>query len=77
MKKLAEIRIETIDTDPLYATFTSGSTGIPKGVITCHRSVIDMTEALVDTFGFSQESIFGNQNPFYFDASIKDIYSVL
>jgi len=77
IKKLSEIRRDTIDTDPLYATFTSGSTGIPKGVITCHRSVIDMTEALVDTFGFSQESIFGNQNPYYFDASIKDIYSTL
>ncbi|MBE0654869.1 MAG: AMP-binding protein, partial [Bacteroidales bacterium] len=49
----------------------------PKGVITCQRSVIDMTEALVETFGFSQDSIFGNQNPFYFDASIKDIYSAL
>lgn len=76
-EKLMKIRSGIIDTDPLYATFTSGSTGIPKGVVTCHRSVIDMTEALVDTFGFSDESIFGNQNPFYFDASIKDIYSTL
>lgn len=75
--KLEEIRRTTIDTDPLYATFTSGSTGIPKGVITCHRSVIDMTEALVRTFSFSETSVFGNQNPFYFDASIKDIYSAL
>jgi len=66
-----------IDTDPLYATFTSGSTGVPKGVITCQRSVVDMTEALIDTFGFDETSIFGNQNPFYFDASIKDIYSTL
>jgi amino acid adenylation domain-containing protein len=76
-EKLAEVRKDTIDTDPLYATFTSGSTGIPKGVITCHRSVIDMTEALVNTFGFTQENIFGNQNPYYFDASIKDIYTTL
>jgi D-alanine--poly(phosphoribitol) ligase subunit 1 len=73
-ERLMKIRKQIIDTDPLYATFTSGSTGIPKGVITCHRSVIDLTENLVDTFGFSDKSIFGNQNPFYFDASIKDIY---
>lgn len=71
---LNKIRRSIVDTDPMYATFTSGSTGIPKGVITCHRSVIDMTEALVDTFGFTEESVFGNQNPFYFDASIKDVY---
>jgi|WetSurSiteA1Bulk_404760.scaffolds.fasta_scaffold13435_1 D-alanine--poly(phosphoribitol) ligase subunit 1 len=76
-EKLTKIRKASIDIDPLYATFTSGSTGIPKGVITCHRSVIDMTEALVDTFGFSQDTVFGNQNPYYFDASIKDIYSTL
>jgi amino acid adenylation domain-containing protein len=75
--RLNKIRRNSIDTDPLYATFTSGSTGIPKGVITCQRSVVDMTEALYDTFGFSDNSIFGNQNPYYFDASIKDIYSTL
>ena len=71
------IRSEIIDKDPIYATFTSGSTGIPKGVLTCHQSVVDMTEALCETFNFSENNVFGNQNPFYFDASIKDIYSSL
>jgi len=75
--KLDSIRKNTIDLDPVYATFTSGSTGIPKGVITCHRSVIDLTEDLTSTFDFNKKSIFGNQNPFYFDASIKDIYCAL
>ena len=74
---LAQIRRKIIDTDPVYATFTSGSTGIPKGVITCHRSVVDMTDNLTETFNFDEHRVFGNQNPFYFDASIKDIYSSL
>lgn len=74
---LKTIRRSIIDLDPVYATFTSGSTGIPKGVITCHRSVVDMTDNLVETFGFDETCVFGNQNPFYFDASIKDIYSAL
>lgn len=77
LDKLSIVRENTIDTDPLYATFTSGSTGIPKGVITCQRSVVDMTEALAYTFGFDENCVFGNQNPYYFDASIKDIYSTL
>jgi D-alanine--poly(phosphoribitol) ligase subunit 1 len=77
IKLLDAIRSKSVDLDPVYATFTSGSTGIPKGVITCHRSVIDMTDNLVETFKFDQDNIFGNQNPFYFDASIKDIYSSL
>lgn len=74
---LNSVRCKIIDRDPIYATFTSGSTGIPKGVITCHQSVIDMTEALCETFSFEENDVFGNQNPFYFDASIKDIYTTL
>jgi len=74
---LFKIRRDSIDTDPLYATFTSGSTGKPKGVVTNHKSVIDLTEQLVDTFHFDNQSVFGNQNPFYFDASIKDIYCTI
>lgn len=38
---LAETRAKALDIDPIYIVFTSGSTGIPKGVAACHRSVID------------------------------------
>lgn len=74
---LNKIRNGAIDTDPLYAIFTSGSTGIPKGVLICHRSVIDLIEHFTAIFKFSEHSIFGNQAPFDFDVSVKDIYSTL
>ena len=66
-----------IDTDPAYAIFTSGSTGVPKGVLVSQRSVINFTEWWCETFEFSSKEIFANQTPFYFDASVKDIYATL
>lgn len=74
---LKKARTQAIDTDPLYSIFTSGSTGVPKGVLVCHRSVIDLIENFAETFGFSNDSVFGNQAPFDFDVSVKDIYSTI
>lgn len=74
---LQTIRESAIDTDPLYAIFTSGSTGVPKAVLVAHRSVIDLVECFKTTFEFSETDIFGNQAPFDFDVSVKDIYSTL
>lgn len=70
---LAEIRNQMIDTDPVYSIFTSGSTGVPKGVVIAQRGMIDLTEWLVNTFNFTENDALGNQTPFYFDGSVKDI----
>lgn len=66
---------EIIDTDPLYIMFTSGSTGTPKGVLVCHRSVIDFIDIFTELFDFTSEDIIGNQAPWDFDVSVKDIFS--
>ncbi len=74
---LEQIRAEALDIDPLYCNFTSGSTGVPKGVLVGHRSVIDFIDIFTETFGFSENDVFGNQAPFDFDVSVKDIYSTI
>lgn len=65
---------DILDVDPLYCMFTSGSTGTPKGVLVSHRSVIDLAEQFTDIFGLDGDCVFGNQAPFDFDVSVKDIY---
>lgn len=74
---LAKIEHEIIDTDPLYIICTSGSTGIPKGVVIPHRAVIDLVEESAEAMELSDKEIFANQAPFYFDASVPDIYCTL
>ena len=74
---LRQKRRYAIDTDLLYIIFTSGSTGDPKGVALSHRAVIDFAEWFTAAAHLDSDSIFGNQAPFYFDMSVKDIYSTL
>lgn len=76
-ERLAEIRDRQLDTDPIYIVFTSGSTGVPKGVVACHRSVIDYIEELSATLGFNEETRFANQSPLYFDACLKELYPTI
>lgn len=76
-KELQLVRQLAIDTDPLYGIYTSGSTGAPKCVLISHRSVLDLVEQFALTFPFPKEAVFGNQAPFDFDVSVKDIYNSL
>ena len=61
----------------MYLLFTSGSTGTPKGIVISHRAILDFTDWLTDFCGYTEHEVFGNQSPFYFDTSCKDLYQTL
>jgi len=74
---LDSVRRRRVDTDPLYILFTSGSTGVPKGVVVSHRVIINNMEWLEEQYGFGPEDVMGNQAPLYFDVSDHDVYCPL
>lgn len=63
------------DLDAAYIMYTSGSTGVPKGVTISNRGVIDYIEWIAGTFPINENSIIGMQSAFHFDNSIFDMYT--
>lgn len=74
---LANIRLSSIDVDPVYILFTSGTTGKPKGVVVHHKAVLSFIDSFVATFDIRGDDRIANQAPFDFDVSVKDIYGAL
>ena len=61
-------------TSPLYVIFTSGSSGIPKGVITSHESLICYIDAVIKVLHIDESDVLGSQSPLDYIAAIRDIY---
>ena len=66
--------IRCLDTDPVYIIHTSGSTGVPKGVVIPHRGVIDYIEWARECYAVDEDDTIGSQAPFHFDNSTLDLY---
>ena len=63
--------------DPAYIIFTSGTTGVPKGVLVNHRSVINIIEWVNKTFKISfKDKLLWTTN-LSFDLSVYDIFGIL
>lgn len=77
LDKLMERRSFAKNTDLLYGIFTSGSTGKPKCVAVSHQAVIDFIGHFTKQFQITDRDCIGNQAPFDFDVSVKDIYSAI
>lgn len=57
-----------------YIMFTSGSTGIPKGVAVTHQNVLHFIFWGQQYFNISSKDNFANLSPMYFDNSVFDFY---
>ncbi len=67
--------IHLTEQDLAYILYTSGSTGVPKGIMHTHRSGLSFAEWGVATYDVRSEDRLSNHAPLHFDLSTFDFFS--
>jgi len=62
---------------PAYIMFTSGSTGVPKGVTISHDNLLSFIRWSINRFEITPSDRFAQLSPMYFDNSVFDFYTAL
>ena len=60
--------------DLAYILYTSGSTGVPKGVMLTQENAVSFVDWCTSVFDPTENDRFSSHAPFHFDLSVLDIY---
>lgn len=71
----ATMRYQPGHDDPAYILYTSGSTGMPKGVVISHRNALAFVDWAVEALRIGPADRLSNHAPFNFDLSVFDLYA--
>jgi amino acid adenylation domain-containing protein len=73
----SELDYQANESNVAHILFTSGSTGIPKGVMITHSNVRHFVEWGIKYFGYCSDDRISGHPPLHFDLSTFDIFGTL